>query len=62
MGPLYFEPGAPWQNGVGDSFHGRPRAECLKENWFTSIDDSRAKVEAWRRHYHEERPHSPWAT
>jgi len=23
-----------------------------------SIDDARQKVEAWRRHYHEDRPHS----
>ena len=37
---------------------GRFRQECLNEHWFLSLDDAQDKVEAWRRDYNEERPHS----
>ncbi|MBX3317170.1 MAG: IS3 family transposase [Phycisphaeraceae bacterium] len=50
--------GKPTDNGLIEAFNGRLRAECLNENWFMSLDDARSKVEAWRRHYNEERPHS----
>lgn len=29
VGPLYIEPGAPWENAFGESFNGRLRDECL---------------------------------
>lgn len=50
--------GKPTDNGLIEAFNGRLRAECLNENWFMSLDDAREKVEAWRRHYNEDRPHS----
>jgi putative transposase len=50
--------GKPTDNGLIEAFNGRLRAECLNENWFMSLDDARQKVEAWRRHYNEDRPHS----
>ena len=50
--------GRPTDNGLIEAFNGRLRAECLNENWFLSMDDARAKVESWRRHYNGERPHS----
>jgi putative transposase len=50
--------GKPTDNGLIEAFNGRLRAECLNENWFMNMDDARKKVEAWRRHYNEERPHS----
>ncbi len=50
--------GKPTDNGLIEAFNGRLRAECLNESWFMSIDDAREKVEAWRRHCNEERPHS----
>ena len=50
--------GKPTDNGLIEAFNGRLRAECLNENWFMSIDDARTKVEVWRRHYNEDRPHS----
>jgi len=31
---------------------------CLNAHWFISLDDARAKCEAWRRDYNEIRPHS----
>ncbi len=50
--------GKPTDNGLIEAFNGRLRAECLNENWFMSMEDARQKIEAWRRHYNEERPHS----
>jgi putative transposase len=29
IGSLYIDPGCPWQNGYGESFNGRFRADCL---------------------------------
>jgi putative transposase len=36
----------------------------LNEHWFTSLADAKSKIEAWRRHYNESRPHSAldWLT
>lgn len=40
--------------------HGSPtrRAECLNASWFLSLADARERIEEWRCHYNEERPHS----
>ena len=32
--------------------------ECLNAHWFLNLQDACEKLEAWRRHYNEERPHS----
>jgi putative transposase len=50
--------GKPTDTGPIGAFNGRLRAECRNENRFMSIADARQKVEAWRRHYNEDRPHS----
>ncbi len=47
------------QNGHIESFNGRFRDECLNANWFLTLADARAKIEAWRKGYNSERPHSP---
>ena len=54
----FSRPGKPTDNGLIEAFNGRLRAECLNENWFLSLDDARAKVDRWRRHYNGDRPHS----
>jgi len=54
----FSRPGKPTDNGLIEAFNGRLRAECLNENWFLSLEDAREKIERWRRHYNEERPHS----
>jgi putative transposase len=54
----YIEPGKPVQNAVMESFNGRFRDECLNSHWFTSLDDARRTIEAWRLDYNRERPHS----
>ena len=50
--------GKPTENGHIESFNGKFRDECLNENWFVSLDDARAKIEAYRIDYNEVRPHS----
>ena len=40
------------------SSNGRLRDECFNTNWFMSLDDAKSKIEAWRRHYNENRPHT----
>jgi putative transposase len=49
--------GKPTDNGLIEAFNGRLRAECLNENWFMSLEDARQKVDTWRTHSNEERPH-----
>ncbi|WP_127168094.1 IS3 family transposase [Xanthomonas euvesicatoria] len=53
--------GTPTDNAMVESFNGRLRQECLNEHWFLSLADARSKIEAWRRFYNEERPHSALA-
>ena len=54
----FIRPGKPTENAFVESFNGRFRDECLNENWFTNLIDARTKIEIWRRHYNDERPHS----
>jgi putative transposase len=51
-------------NALVESFNGRLRDECLNANWFLSLADARSKIETWRRHYNESRPHTAlgWLT
>jgi putative transposase len=55
---LYIEPGCPWQNGKDERFNGTVRDECLNMHLFVSVREARVRLEAFRRHYNEERPHS----
>ena len=55
---VYIEPGSPWQNGFIESFHSRFREECLNQELFFSIPETRVVVEDYRCFYNEERPHS----
>ena len=54
----YIEPGKRVQNAFIESFNSRLRDECLNTNWFLSLDDATRKIEAWRQHYNEIRPHT----
>jgi len=48
VGPLYIEPGAPWQNGVGESFNGKLRDECLNPELFGSLTEARVVIGDFR--------------
>jgi len=54
----FTHPGKPTENGYIESFNGRLRDECLNVTQFLSLEDARAKIEAWRIDYNEQRPHS----
>src|SRR5258708_31388653 len=54
----FSRPGKPTDNALVESFNGRLRDECLNTNLFLSLDDARRKIEAWREHYNESRPHT----
>ena len=53
----FSRPGKPTDNAIIESFNGSFRNECLNTNWFLSIEDAKYKIELWRRHYNESRPH-----
>ena len=54
----FSRPGKPTDNAFIEAFNSKLRSECLNAHWFLSIQDACEKLETWRRHYNEERPHS----
>lgn len=54
----FSRPGKPSDNAFIEAFNSRFRQECLNQHWFLSLDDARNKIEAWRKEYNSERPHS----
>jgi putative transposase len=54
----HIQPGKPMQNGYIESFNGKMRSDCLNQNWFTTLEDARLRIEAWRIKYNTLRPHS----
>ena len=53
----FSRPGKPTDNAPIESFNGSFRDECLNVHWFSTLDDARVKIEAWRQEYNESRPH-----
>jgi len=54
----FIRPGKPIENAYIESFNGRLRQECLNQSWFSSLEDAKIKIEAWRTDYNEHRPHT----
>ena len=54
----YIQPGKPIENAHVESFNGKLRDECLNVSWFRNLWQTRARIDAWRREYNSERPHS----
>jgi len=54
----HIDPGSPWQNAFGESFHARFRDECLNLEEFLTVLEAQIVVETWRRKYNTQRPHS----
>lgn len=54
----FIDPGKPIQNAYVESFNGKFRHECLNDHWFTTLDQARESVHAWREDYNTVRPHS----
>jgi transposase InsO family protein len=57
-GPLYIEPGSPWENGYCESFNSKLRDEFLNGEIFYSLKEVKVLAERWRVYYNTERPHS----
>jgi len=58
VGTLYIEPGAPWENGYAESFHGRLRDEMLNAEDFDDLREAKALAALWQNDYNHRRPHS----
>lgn len=58
VGSLYIEPGAPWENGYAESFHGRLRDELLNAEDFADLREAKALAALWQNDYNHRRPHS----
>jgi putative transposase len=58
VGPLFIEPGSPWENGYNESFNGKLRDELLNGEIFYTLAEDRIIIERWRVHYNTKRPHT----
>ena len=58
VGPLFIEPGSPWENGYIESFNGKLRDEHLNGEIFYTLKEASVLIEVWRRQYNQVRPHS----
>ena len=66
----FSRPGKPIDNGFIEAFNSKLRLECLNatrhcrsDQWrdngtFMNLAGAQEKLEDWRRHYNEDRPHS----
>ena len=54
----FSRPGKPTDNAFIEAFNSKLRSECVNTHWFLSLEDACEKLDRWRRHYNEERPHS----
>ena len=54
--PLYIEPGAPWQNGIVESFNSRLRDELLSSEIFQTLAEAQFLCARWRLEYNHHRP------
>ena len=57
----YIAAGKPQQNAFVESFNGRLRDEFLNETLFSTLDEARTLLAAWRDDYNRVRPHSALA-
>jgi transposase InsO family protein len=57
VGPLYIQPGSPWENAYAESYHSRLRDELLDREEFGSLLEGQGMLEGWRVEYNEQRPH-----
>jgi putative transposase len=58
IGPLFIEPGSPWENGYCESFNGKLRDELLNREIFYTLKEAKVLIENWRKEYNTIRPHS----
>lgn len=54
----FSRPATPTDNAFIESFNASVRKELLNAEWFTSLGDARRRMDAWRKEYNEDRPHT----
>lgn len=54
----YIAPGSPWENGYRESFNGKLRDECLRQEIFSSLKEAQIVIGLWQTIYNRVRPHS----
>ena len=54
----FSRPATPTDNAFIESFNASVRKELLNASWFTSLADARLGMDAWRKEYNEDRPHT----
>jgi transposase InsO family protein len=54
----YIAPGSPWENGYCESFNGKLRDECLRQEIFYSLKEAQIVIGLWQSTYNRIRPHS----
>ena len=57
----YIAPGSPWENGYCESFNGKLRDECLRQEIFYSLKEAQIVIGLWQNTYNRVRPHSSLA-
>jgi transposase InsO family protein len=50
--------GSPWETGYCESFHGKLRDECLRQEIFYSLKEAQVVIGLWQNPYNRVRPHS----
>jgi len=54
----FSRPATPTDNAFAEAFNASLRKELLNASWFTSLAEARERMEAWRKEYNEDRPHT----
>ncbi len=54
----YIAPGSPWENVYCESFNGRLRDECLRQEIFDSLKEAQVVIGLWQSTYNRVRPRS----
>ena len=53
----YIAPGSPWENGYCESFNGKLRDECLRQEIVYSLKEAQIVIALWQSTYNRVRPH-----
>lgn len=56
----FIRPGKPRDNARIEAFNSIVQREGLSQHWFSSIEDTRMILDAWRKEHNEVRLHGRW--
>ena len=58
VGPLFIEPGSPWENDYNESFNEKFRDKLLNGEMFYTLKEAKIMIERWQVHYNAKRLHT----